>query len=232
VLGDGLLLLLASGDGLRFPLAAGEGLLLPLEVGEGLRLPLVLGEGLRLPLLLKSALLLVSPLLVSFSLPRSLSLLALLFLVTGDLLRDFFLASLFLLTVVTTEALFAQACRSAGTGPSLSDTGSLLLPPLRVSSFTAAPSRSLTPLDSGLGLLLLPFVPPLPLVDAGPRRSRIDFFGGGLGDLFAFFGGLLVSLLVLLSSLSPLLLFLSPLSSRFLLLSSAGEPCRPLFSSL
>ena len=161
-LGDGLLLLLAAGDGLRFPLAAGEGLLLPLEVGEGLRLPLVLGEGLRLPLLRKSALFLVSPLLVSLSLPRSLSLLvslslprslsrlALLFLVTGDLLRDFFLqkivrereakikanvqiiqnaqkdhlASLFLPTVVTTEALFAQACRSAGTGPSLSDTGS------------------------------------------------------------------------------------------------------------
>ena len=149
-LGDGLLLLLAAGDGLRFPLAAGEGLLLPLEVGEGLRLPLVLGDGLRLPLLLKSALLLVSVLLVSLSLPRSLSLLALLFLVTGDLLRDFFLqkivrereakikanvqiiqnaqkdhlASLFLPTVVTTEALFAHACRSAGTGPSLSDTGS------------------------------------------------------------------------------------------------------------
>ena len=139
-LGDGLLLLLAAGDGLRFPLAAGEGLLLPLEVGEGL----------RLPLLRKSALLLVSALLVSLSLPRSLSRLALLFLVTGDLLRDFFLqkivrereakikanvqiiqnaqkdhlASLFLPTVVTTEALFAQACRSAGTGPSLSDTGS------------------------------------------------------------------------------------------------------------
>ena len=34
------------------------------------------------------------------------------------------LASLFLPTVVTTEALFAQACRSAGTGPSLSDRGS------------------------------------------------------------------------------------------------------------
>ena len=139
-LGDGLLLLLAAGDGLRFPL----------EVGEGLRLPLVLGEGLRLPLLRKSALLLVSLSLPrSLSLPHSLSRLALLFLVTGDLLRDFFLqeivrekpksrqnvqkmqkvqkdhlASLFLPTVVTTEALFAQACRSAGTGPSLSDTGS------------------------------------------------------------------------------------------------------------
>ena len=147
-----------SGDGLLLLLAAGEGLLLPLEVGEGLRLPLVLGEGLRLPLLRKSALLFVVvslslprslSLLVSLSLPRSLSRLALLFLVTGDLLRDFFLqeivrekpksrqnvqkmqkvqkdqlASLFLPTVVTTEALFAQACRSAGTGPSLSDTGS------------------------------------------------------------------------------------------------------------
>ena len=89
--GDGLLLLLAAGDGLRFPLEVGEGLLLPLEVGEGLRFPLVLGEGLRLPLLRKSALLLVSALLVSLSLPRSLSRLALLFLVTGDLLRDFFL---------------------------------------------------------------------------------------------------------------------------------------------
>ena len=161
MLGDGLLLLLAAGDGLRFPLAAGDGLRFPLAAGEGLLLPLEVGEGLRLPLLLKSALLLVSPLLaslslprsspllVSMSLPRSFSRLALLFLATGDLLRDFFLqkncepeakikatvqkckmcqkdhlASLFLPTVVTTEALFAQACRSAGTGPSLSDTGS------------------------------------------------------------------------------------------------------------
>ena len=108
----------------------GDGLLFDRVVvrdADGLLLPLVAG---LLPLLLlESALIFVS-----------FSRLPLLFLTAGDLLRDFFLeefglsfklakershlASLFLLTVVTTEALLAQACRSAGTGPSRSDTGS------------------------------------------------------------------------------------------------------------
>ena len=107
----------------------GDGLLFDRVVvrdADGLLLPLVAG---LLPLLLESALIFVS-----------FSRLPLLFLTAGDLLRDFFLeefglsfklakershlASRFLLTVVTTEALLAQACRSAGTGPSRSDTGS------------------------------------------------------------------------------------------------------------
>ena len=112
----------------------GDGLLFDLVVGVGLLFDLVVGVGLLLSLLVVG---LLPRLFVSFvSFPR----LTLLFRTIGDLLRDFFLeeipfsfvlwrksshlASLFLLTVVTTEALLAQACRSAGTGPRRSDTGS------------------------------------------------------------------------------------------------------------
>merc|ERR1719350_1475283 len=207
---------LSSWLGKGFFALVADGLLFVLEVGDGLLLVLVVGEGLLLPLVVVGLLL---RLFVSF--PR----LTLLFLTIGDLLRDFFLASLFLLTVVTTEALLAQACRSAGTGPSRSDTGSLFLPPFRVSSLTA-PSLSFTPFDSGLGL------PPDPLVD-GPSRSRIDFFTTGLGDLFAFLTGLLASLRLLFSSLSPLRPFLSALLLSLLpsllpLFSSVGDLFPPL----
>ena len=107
----------------------GDGLLFDRVVRDADRLLLPLVAGLLPLLLFESALIFVS-----------FSRLALLFLTAGDLLRDFFLeefglsfklarkrshlASRFLLTVVTTEALLAQACRSAGTGPSRSDTGS------------------------------------------------------------------------------------------------------------